>query len=96
LRLKIDLTPLCGAHPQDPVTLQQWEPVPPKVLPGADFSAAPSDAIVLFDGRNLDEWVMTNDRSPARWRVEKGALVVDKSVGNIETKASVQKLSAAS
>jgi putative transcriptional regulator len=21
LRLKIDLTPLCGAHPQDPVTL---------------------------------------------------------------------------
>jgi hypothetical protein len=65
---------------------EQWEPVPPKVLPGADFSAAPSDAIVLFDGRNLDEWVMTNDRSPARWRVEKGAMVVDKSVGNIETK----------
>ena len=51
-----------------------------------DCSAAPSDAIVLFDGRNLDQWVMTNDRSPARWRVENGALVVDKALGNIETK----------
>ena len=72
-----------AAKPED---TEQWEPVPPKVMPGADFSAAPSDAIVLFDGRNLDEWVMTNDRSPARWRIVKGALVVDKSVGNIETK----------
>ena len=72
-----------AAKPED---TEQWEPVPPKVLPGADCSAAPSDAIVLFDGRNLDEWVMTKDRSPARWRVEKGAMVVDKTVGNIETK----------
>jgi hypothetical protein len=71
-----------AAKPED---TEQWEPVPPKVVPGAD-SAAPSDAIVLFDGRNLDEWVMTNERSPARWRVEKGAMVVDKTVGNIETK----------
>ncbi len=72
-----------AAKPED---TEQWEPVPPKVLPGADCAAAPSDAIVLFDGRNLDEWVMTNDRSPARWRVENGAMVVDKTVGNIETK----------
>jgi len=72
-----------SAKPED---TEQWEPVPPRVSPGADCSAAPSDAIVLFDGRNLDEWVMTNDRSPARWRVEKGAMVVDKTVGNIETK----------
>ena len=71
------------AKPQD---TEQWEPVPPKVTPGATVGDAPSDAIVLFDGRNLDEWVMTNDRSPARWRVEKGVLVVDKAFGNIETK----------
>ena len=81
-----------GASPQEgaaqpkPEDTEQWEPVPPKVLPGASEAAAPSDAIVLFDGRNLDEWVMTNDRSPARWRVEKGAMVVDKAFGNIETK----------
>jgi hypothetical protein len=76
-----------GAQPKPkPEDTEQWEPVPPKVLPGASEGAAPSDAIVLFDGRNLDEWVMTNDRSPARWRVEKGAMVVDKAFGNIETK----------
>jgi hypothetical protein len=69
-----------------PEDTEQWEPVPPQVSPGVDDGAAPSDAIVLFDGRNLDEWVMVNDRSPARWRVEHGALVVDKAFGNIETK----------
>jgi alpha-3'-ketoglucosidase len=72
-----------AAKPQD---TEQWEPIPPKVSPGASDGAAPSDAIVLFDGRNLDQWVMTNDRSPARWRVENGTLVVDKAYGNIETK----------
>jgi hypothetical protein len=72
-----------AAKPED---TEQWEPVPLKVSPGATDGAAPSDAIVLFDGRNLDQWVMTGDRSPARWRVEKGAMVVDKAFGNIETK----------
>jgi hypothetical protein len=72
-----------AAKPQD---TEQWQPVPPKVSPGATDGDAPSDAVVLFDGRNLDEWVMTNDRSPARWRVENGTLVVDKATGNIETK----------
>jgi len=72
-----------AAKPQD---TEQWAPIPPKVSPGANDGAAPSDAIVLFDGRNLDEWVMTNDRSPARWRVENGAMIVDKAYGNIETK----------
>jgi hypothetical protein len=75
-----------GAPTPKPEDTEQWEPVPPMVLPGVDARTAPSDAIILFDGRNLDEWVMTNDRSPARWRLEKGAMVVDKSVGNIETK----------
>ncbi|GAC1671478.1 MAG: DUF1080 domain-containing protein [Steroidobacteraceae bacterium] len=69
-----------------PADTEQWEPVPPQVSPGVDGSAPPSDAIVLFAGHGLDEWVMTNDHSPARWRVENGALVVDKAFGNIETK----------
>ena len=72
-----------SAKPED---TEQWTPVPATVLPGVTDSAPPSDAIVLFDGGNLDQWVMTDDHSPARWRVEKGALVVDKSLGNIETK----------
>ncbi|MCB0664540.1 MAG: DUF1080 domain-containing protein [Saprospiraceae bacterium] len=34
---------------------EQWEPVPMKVTPGT-FTAPPSDAIVLFDGGDLDAW----------------------------------------
>jgi hypothetical protein len=75
-----------GSAAAKPEDTEQWTPVPPKVTPAARDAAAPSDAIVLFDGRDLDQWVMTNDRSPARWRIEDGTLVVDKAFGNIETK----------
>jgi hypothetical protein len=75
-----------GAKVAKPEDTEQWQPVPPIVSAGLKEGAAPSDAIVLFDGKNLDQWVMTNDHSPARWRVENGTMVVDKSSGNIETK----------
>ncbi len=66
-------------------TTEQWAPVPPKVQPDLG-SASPSDAIILFDGRNLDAWVSTNDRGPARWRIKDGLLTVVKAVDNIETR----------
>jgi hypothetical protein len=72
----------------DPKATEQWEPVPAIISPGATNSAPPSDAIVLFDGRNLDQWVSTNDHSPARWKVQDSVITVDKSAGNIETKQS--------
>jgi len=65
-----------------------WEPVPKVVTPGATNDAPPSDAIVLFDGKNLDEWVTQSDKSPAKWGVADGVLTVDKKLGNIETKRS--------
>jgi hypothetical protein len=65
-----------------------WEPVPPVVTPGTTDAAPPSDAIVLFDGSNLDQWVSTKDKSPAKWIVANGILTVDKKAGNIETKRS--------
>jgi hypothetical protein len=70
----------------DPKATEQWQPVPPIVSPGKVAGAPPSDAIVLFDGKNLDGWVSTKDHSPARWNVKDGVLTVDKSLGNIETK----------
>jgi hypothetical protein len=65
-----------------------YEPVPPIVTPGATDAAPPSDAIVLFDGKNLDQWVSTKDKSAAQWTVADGILTVSKApgVGNIETK----------
>jgi len=67
-----------------------WEPVPKIVTPGATNTTPPSDAIVLFDGKNLDEWVSSRDKSPAQWLVADGVLTVNKTkgVGNIETKRS--------
>jgi hypothetical protein len=63
-----------------------YTPVPPVVTPGAVYGTPPSDAIVLFDGKNLDQWVTTDDKSPAKWTVAKGILTVKKGTGNIETK----------
>ncbi len=76
-----------GPKPQD---TEVWEPVPNIVTPGATDSAPPSDAIVLFDGKNLDEWVQNRDKSPAKWTVADGVMTVSKAqgVGNIETKRS--------
>jgi hypothetical protein len=74
------------AKPED---TEAWEPVPKVVAPGKVNSDAPADAVVLFDGKNLDEWVMVEDRSPAKWTVGNGMFTVNKKAGgNIETKRS--------
>lgn len=65
-------------------------PRPEVVQPGETAANAPSDAIVLFDGKNLDEWVMEKDGSPADWIVKEGFMEVPpkgESVGGyIKTK----------
>jgi hypothetical protein len=71
-----------------PEDTEVWTPVPPIVTPGVTDSAPPSDAIVLFDGKNEDEWVSAQDHTPAKWVVADNILTVSKApgVGNIETK----------
>jgi hypothetical protein len=69
-----------------PEDTEVWEPVPKKVTPGATCGAPPSDAIILFDGKNEDEWVSVKDQTPAQWKVADGVLTVNKGTGNIETK----------
>jgi hypothetical protein len=69
-----------------PEDTEVWVPEPAVVTPGASCMAPPSDAIVLFDGKNEDEWVSNRDKTPAKWIVADGLLTVAKTQGNIETR----------
>src|SRR5580698_138981 len=69
-----------------PEDTEVWQPVPTVVTPGEILGSAPSDAIVLFDGKNEDEWISAQDHTPANWIVANGLLTVAKSTGNIETR----------
>ena len=79
---------LASAQQPRPEDTEIYEPVPKVVTPGSVPGAPPSDAIVLFDGKNLDQWVSTGDKSPAQWMVANGVMTVNKASGNIQTKRS--------
>ena len=78
--------PTAAQNRPKPEETEVWGPVPAIVTPGPTASAAPSDAVVLFDGTSLDKWVSVKDRSPAAWQVADGVATVVKSAGNIETR----------
>lgn len=72
-----------------PEETEVWEPVPTVVTPGKTTTDAPSDAIILFDGKALDQWVSVKDSSQeATWKVADNSFMVDKNGGNIRTKRS--------
>jgi hypothetical protein len=49
-----------------------YTPVPKVVSPGKENADPPSDAIILFDGKNIDQWVSADDTTkPANWIVNK-------------------------
>lgn len=78
-------TPQAG-KPED---TEVYEPVPKAVVASPNLATPPSDALVLFGGKDLSHWVMTDDHdAPAKWKVADGILTVDKTTGNIETKRS--------
>jgi hypothetical protein len=72
--------PPCAQHARDC-------PAPRVVDPGPgprDPAAPPSDAIVLFDGRDLSQWRGADD-GPARWKVAPGYFEVAPGTGGIHT-----------
>jgi len=75
-----------NAKPED---TEVWSPVPAVVTPVMAGTNAPSDAIILFDGKSLDQWASVKDTTaPANWLVSNKVLTVNKSAGNIQTKRS--------
>ncbi|MCC7014127.1 MAG: DUF1080 domain-containing protein [Planctomycetes bacterium] len=85
-----------GQHDQPPVGYsdtpqlpgQPWKvhdierPAPAVVTPGLG-AAPPSDAVVLFDGKDLSQW--RSGDQPAKWKVEQGYAEVN-GTGTIETR----------
>jgi hypothetical protein len=78
--------PSSAQEKMKPEETEIYSPVPVKVTPGAAFRDAPSDAIILFNGKNLDQWVNTKDSAAASWIVSDNAMTVNKSTGDIQTK----------
>ena len=65
---------------------EYWTPQPKVVTPGdIKTNTAPSDAIVLFDGKDLSAWKNPNG-GDAEWTVKNGVMTVDKSKGDIVTR----------
>lgn len=63
-------------------------PHPPVVTPAVTPGGAPSDAVVLFDGKDLSQWTRaaSGGSEPARWKVENGYLEVVPGAGDIATR----------
>ena len=70
----------------DPKATEVWEPIPKMVTTGAN-TQPPSDAIVLFNGKDLSGW-STMDGGAAKWKVDNKSMVVTKGTGNIRTRRS--------
>jgi hypothetical protein len=68
-----------------PEATEVWEPKPKIVTPGTG-STPPSDAIVLFNGKDLDNWVMSKDGAPCVWKLKDGVMTVNPGTGDIQTK----------
>jgi hypothetical protein len=62
-------------------------PLPPVVDPGPAGPPVPvpSDAVMLFNGKDLDQWT-DNKGNPAKWKVENGYMEVAAKAGSIQTK----------
>jgi hypothetical protein len=68
-----------------PVLTQKAEKIdaqPKAVVPGALPGQPPSDAIVLFDGNSISDWVYKDGR-PAEWPILNGILTCKSGTGNI-------------
>jgi hypothetical protein len=69
-----------------------WLPQPEVVTPGdIQTQSAPSDATILFDGKDLSAWESAKDKSAAGWTVNRdGTFTVNKQAGDIRSRESFE------
>jgi len=59
----------------------------PKLVVPGNFSSPPSDAIVLFDGKDFIKWQHTKTRKPVKWKLNSDkSMTIKPGTGSIETK----------
>ncbi|MEN6588364.1 MAG: DUF1080 domain-containing protein [Proteiniphilum sp.] len=68
-----------------PEETEWYSPIPPKVTPRSQPGMPPSDAVILFDGKDLSSW-KGEDGSAPKWEIREGAMVVKPGTGSIKTK----------
>jgi hypothetical protein len=79
---------VANAQITDPKATEVWSPKAKVVTPGSG-TKAPSDAIVLFNGTNLSEFVSLADSSAAAWTINRdSSMTVAAGKGNIRTRRS--------
>ena len=78
-----------NAQTAKPEDTEFYSPAVKVVTPAKQIGEAPSDAIILFDGKNLDEWISLKDStSNNKWSVADNAMTVIKANGDLQTKRS--------
>jgi len=77
-----------GPEPTKPEETEVWEPQP-KIITPVYESSVPSDAIILFNGENLNQWESSKDGHKALWTLnEDRSMTVQPGTGDIQTKES--------
>ena len=74
-----------GVIAQEPVPFAAPKAEPRIVAAGRTSADPPSDAIVLFDGKDLSRW-RGQDGAPARWTIRDGYVEVAPGAGDITTR----------
>lgn len=69
----------------DPSLTEIWHPVPKVVVPGKADANAPSDAVILFNGKDGSQW-QAKTGGPFNWKVDSGTLTVVPYAGDLQTK----------
>jgi len=69
----------------DPKLSEVWQPEPRVITPGKTSQDAPSDAIVLFNGKDLSQWESAKG-GDAKWKLKDDYMQVAAGSGIIQTK----------
>jgi hypothetical protein len=82
----VAVTKALEKEPTRPEETEIWEPKP-TVVNVNELTGIPSDAVLLFDGTNFDEWTSSQDSTAVDWILNSDlSMTVKDKAGNIQTK----------